>query len=146
MLCICAWLWHLSKFATLTQLRWTLHLLPLFTTSTAPWWVWPQKRECDLIFVEKKYKSLLTESLTFQAGSRVIMFSYRSGLTATMFLVKQNEGQNPLSLSNIAAVVNVGNKLKSRHEVFSFLFCLKWESKNGISSLAWGISAFRISI
>ena len=80
---------------------------------------------CDLIFVYKKYKSLLTVSLTFQAGSRVIMFSYGSGLTATMFSLKLNEGQNPFSLSNVAAIMNVGNKLKSRHEVFSFPFCLK---------------------
>lgn len=55
----------------------------------------------------------------FQAGKRVILFSYGSGLTATMFSLKLSEGQNSFSLSNIAAVMNVDGKLKSRHEVFT---------------------------
>lgn len=45
------------------------------------------------------------------------MFSYGSGLTATMFSLRLNEGQKPFSLSNIAAVMDVADKLKSRHEV-----------------------------
>lgn len=52
-----------------------------------------------------------------QAGKRVILFSYGSGLTATMFSLRLNEGQHPFSLSNIATVMNVAGKLKSRHEV-----------------------------
>lgn len=50
------------------------------------------------------------------------MFSYGSGLTATMFSFRLNEGQQPFSLSNIAAVMNVADKLKSRHEVYLFSF------------------------
>lgn len=49
------------------------------------------------------------------------MFSYGSGLTATLFSFKIREGQHPFSLSNIATVMNVGGKLKSRHEVSFFL-------------------------
>lgn len=40
------------------------------------------------------------------------MFSYGSGLTATMF----SSYQPPFSLSNIAKVMDVDEKLKSRHE------------------------------
>ncbi|PHT72867.1 Hydroxymethylglutaryl-CoA synthase [Capsicum annuum] len=50
-----------------------------------------------------------------KAGQRVIMFSYSSGLTATMFSLKFNEGQHPFSFSNIASVMNVAEKLKLRH-------------------------------
>ncbi|PIN11997.1 Hydroxymethylglutaryl-CoA synthase [Handroanthus impetiginosus] len=39
-----------------------------------------------------------------------------SGLTATMFSLRLNEGQHPFSLSNIATVMNLSEKLKSRHE------------------------------
>lgn len=56
-----------------------------------------------------------------QAGKRVIMFSYGSGLTATMFSLQLHEGQRPFSLSNIATVMNVSAKLKSRQEVM-FMF------------------------
>ncbi|KAJ8449320.1 hypothetical protein Cgig2_002452 [Carnegiea gigantea] len=52
----------------------------------------------------------------WKAGNRVIMFSYGSGFTATMFSLRLNEGQHPFSLSNIAAVINVADKLESRHE------------------------------
>lgn len=62
------------------------------------------------------FASLVHNKHSTLAGSRVIMFSYGSGLTASMFSLKLNEGQNPFSLSNVAAVMNVGNKLKSRHE------------------------------
>lgn len=47
----------------------------------------------------------------------MILFSYGSGSTATMFSLRLNAGQHPFSLENIAAVLNVGEKLKSRHEV-----------------------------
>ncbi|KAJ8766155.1 hypothetical protein K2173_021672 [Erythroxylum novogranatense] len=50
-------------------------------------------------------------------GKRAIMFSYGSGLTSTMFSLKLQEGQHPFTLSNIAKVMNVGGKLKSRQEV-----------------------------
>ncbi|XP_027085226.1 hydroxymethylglutaryl-CoA synthase-like isoform X1 [Coffea arabica] len=49
-------------------------------------------------------------------GQRVILFSYGSGLTSTMFSLRLREGQHPFSLSHIASVMNVAEKLKSRHE------------------------------
>lgn len=45
------------------------------------------------------------------------MFSYGSGLTSTMFSLRLNNGQDPFSLSNIASVLGVTEKLQSRHEV-----------------------------
>ena len=51
----------------------------------------------------------------------MVMFSYGSGLSATMFSFQIREGQHPFSLSNIATVMNVGGKMKSRHEVSFFL-------------------------
>ncbi|KAL9242849.1 hypothetical protein vseg_016808 [Gypsophila vaccaria] len=60
--------------------------------------------------------SLLHNKNSTLADKRVIMFSYGSGSTATMFSFRLNEGQKPFSLSNIAAVMNVAEKLKSRHE------------------------------
>uniref|UniRef100_A0A7C9DCJ0 Hydroxymethylglutaryl-CoA synthase n=1 Tax=Opuntia streptacantha TaxID=393608 RepID=A0A7C9DCJ0_OPUST len=62
------------------------------------------------------FASLIHNKHTSLAGNRVIMFSYGSGLTATMFSLRLNEGQHPFSLSNIAAVMNVAGKLESRHE------------------------------
>ncbi|VFR01920.1 unnamed protein product [Cuscuta campestris] len=60
--------------------------------------------------------SLLHNKHTTLPGQRVIMFSYGSGLTATMFSLRLREGQHPFSLSNIATVLNVDGKLKARHE------------------------------
>ncbi|KAG8050500.1 hypothetical protein GUJ93_ZPchr0009g1978 [Zizania palustris] len=48
-------------------------------------------------------------------GQRIVMFSYGSGLTSTMFSLKLNNGQHPFSLSNIASALNVTEKLQSRH-------------------------------
>ncbi|MBA0744333.1 hypothetical protein Gogos_006964 [Gossypium gossypioides] len=62
------------------------------------------------------FASLLHNKNTELAGKRVILFSYGSGLTATMFSLRLHEGQHPFSLSNIATVMNIGGKLKSRHE------------------------------
>lgn len=62
--------------------------------------------------------------LFLQAGQRVILFSYGSGLAATMFSLRLNEGQHPFSLSNIATVMNVSEKLKSRHEVYLLILVL----------------------
>ncbi|KAK1384917.1 Hydroxymethylglutaryl-CoA synthase [Heracleum sosnowskyi] len=50
-------------------------------------------------------------------GKRVVMFSYGSGLSATMFSFHLSDGQHPFSLSNIAKVMNIGEKLKSRSEL-----------------------------
>ena len=45
------------------------------------------------------------------------MFSYGSGSTATMFSLRLCENQSPFILSNIASVMDIGGKLKARHEV-----------------------------
>lgn len=47
----------------------------------------------------------------------MVMFSYGSGSTATMFSLRLNDNQPPFSISNIASVMDVGGKLKARHEV-----------------------------
>ncbi|XP_020594522.1 hydroxymethylglutaryl-CoA synthase-like, partial [Phalaenopsis equestris] len=47
---------------------------------------------------------------------RIVMFSYGSGLASTMFSLKLNGGQHPFSLSHIASVLNVVEKLEARHE------------------------------
>ncbi|KAI8002816.1 Hydroxymethylglutaryl-CoA synthase [Camellia lanceoleosa] len=62
--------------------------------------------------IHKKHSSLV--------GQRIVMFSYGSGLTATMFSFRVRECQHPFSLSNIAAVMKVDKKLKSRHEVYLY--------------------------
>jgi hydroxymethylglutaryl-CoA synthase len=49
-------------------------------------------------------------------GQRIVMFSYGSGLTSTMFSLKINHGQGAFSLSNIASVLDVTEKFQSRHE------------------------------
>ncbi|KAG4378935.1 hypothetical protein GLYMA_17G132300v4 [Glycine max] len=60
-------------------------------------------------------------------GKRVILFSYGSGLTSTMFSLLLREGQHPFSLSNIDKMMDVAGKLKSRHEVFIFKTLTKIE-------------------
>ncbi|KAK6125447.1 hypothetical protein DH2020_040804 [Rehmannia glutinosa] len=62
------------------------------------------------------FASLLHNKNSTLAGQRVILFSYGSGLSATMFSLRFNEGKRPFSLSNIATVMNVSEKLKSRNE------------------------------
>eukprot|EP00262_Sarcandra_glabra_P007169 TRINITY_DN1979_c0_g1_i1.p1 TRINITY_DN1979_c0_g1~~TRINITY_DN1979_c0_g1_i1.p1 ORF type:complete len:476 (+),score=79.56 TRINITY_DN1979_c0_g1_i1:209-1636(+) len=59
--------------------------------------------------IHNKHRSLV--------GQRVVMFSYGSGLTSTMFSFKLRDGQHPFSLSNIASVMNISRKLESRHVV-----------------------------
>uniref|UniRef100_A0A0E0ENL5 Hydroxymethylglutaryl-CoA synthase n=1 Tax=Oryza meridionalis TaxID=40149 RepID=A0A0E0ENL5_9ORYZ len=48
-------------------------------------------------------------------GQRILMFSYGSGLTSTMFSLRLHDGQHPFSLMNIASVLDVTTKLESRH-------------------------------
>ncbi|KAF8380344.1 hypothetical protein HHK36_027829 [Tetracentron sinense] len=62
------------------------------------------------------FASLLHNKNSTLAGQRAMMFSYGSGLSSTMFSFQLREGQHPFSLSNIATVMNVAGKLKSRHE------------------------------
>lgn len=58
------------------------------------------------------------------------MFSYGSGLTSTMFSLRLNNGQHPFSLSNIASVLDVTEKLQSRHEVSPSHSCLSFTVSN----------------
>lgn len=56
----------------------------------------------------------------------MILFSYGSGLTATMFSLQLRDSQHPFSLSNMARVMNVDGKLKSRHEVMIYKNLIKY--------------------
>ncbi|OMO97953.1 Hydroxymethylglutaryl-CoA synthase, eukaryotic [Corchorus olitorius] len=62
------------------------------------------------------FASLLHNKHNSLAGKRVVMFSYGSGLTATIFSLKLQDGQHPFNLSNIAKVMNISEKLKLRYE------------------------------
>jgi hydroxymethylglutaryl-CoA synthase len=64
--------------------------------------------------------SLLYNKHDSLVGKRVVMFSYGSGLTSTMFSFRLQEGQHPFNLSNIVTVLNVSGKLKQRVEVCIF--------------------------
>ncbi|OAY65044.1 hydroxymethylglutaryl-CoA synthase-like isoform X1 [Ananas comosus] len=59
--------------------------------------------------------SVIHNKHTSLGGKRIVMFSYGSGLSSTMFSFKLQDGQHPFSLSNIATVLNVQEKLESRH-------------------------------
>ncbi|XP_073011693.1 hydroxymethylglutaryl-CoA synthase [Typha latifolia] len=48
-------------------------------------------------------------------GRRVVMFSYGSGLSSTMFSFKLQDGHDSFNLSNIVSVLNISKKLESRH-------------------------------
>ncbi|KAK9143568.1 hypothetical protein Syun_012968 [Stephania yunnanensis] len=63
------------------------------------------------------FASLIHEKHSALGGKRVVMFSYGSGLTSTMFSFRLSEGQHPFSLSNIANLMDISRKLKSRQEV-----------------------------
>ncbi|KAK2974529.1 hypothetical protein RJ640_002434, partial [Escallonia rubra] len=62
------------------------------------------------------FASLIHNKHSTLTGNRVIMFSYGSGSTATMFSFRMREGQHPFTLSNIAKVMNVEEKLELRQE------------------------------
>lgn len=61
------------------------------------------------------FASVLHDKHGSLGGKRVVMFSYGSGLSSTMFSFKLQEGRHPFSLSNIVSVLNVLEKLESRH-------------------------------
>ncbi|KAL3738081.1 hypothetical protein ACJRO7_019586 [Eucalyptus globulus] len=61
------------------------------------------------------FASLIHNTHAAPGGKCVILFSYGSGLASTMFSLQFCDGQNPFSLSNMAAVMDVEKKLKSRH-------------------------------
>ncbi|XP_042498630.1 hydroxymethylglutaryl-CoA synthase-like [Macadamia integrifolia] len=63
------------------------------------------------------FASLIHNKHSSLVDKRVIMFSYGSGLAATMFSLQLRGGQHPFTLSNIATVMNVSEKLKSRHKI-----------------------------
>ncbi|KAK9103460.1 hypothetical protein Sjap_020714 [Stephania japonica] len=63
------------------------------------------------------FASLIHDKHSTLGGKRVVLFSYGSGLTSTMFSFRLSEGQHPFSLSNIANVMDISRKLKSRQEV-----------------------------
>ncbi|CAH1415585.1 unnamed protein product [Lactuca virosa] len=63
------------------------------------------------------FASLIHNKSDSLDGNRVMMFSYGSGLSATMFSLHLSEGKAPFSLSNIAKVLNIDHKLKTRTEV-----------------------------
>ncbi|KAK2983943.1 hypothetical protein RJ640_018802 [Escallonia rubra] len=62
------------------------------------------------------FASLIHNKHSTLTGNRVIMFSYGSGSTATMFSFRMREGQHPFTLSNIAKMMNVEEKLELRQE------------------------------
>ncbi|KAK2653736.1 hypothetical protein Ddye_013592 [Dipteronia dyeriana] len=62
------------------------------------------------------FASLLHDKNNSLEGKRVIMYSYGSGLTATLFSFKIQDGQHPFSVSNIVNVMDISQKLKLRHE------------------------------
>ncbi|GAU20682.1 hypothetical protein TSUD_230960 [Trifolium subterraneum] len=62
------------------------------------------------------FASLIHNKHSSLEGKRVILFSYGSGLTSTMFSLQLRETKHPFSLSNIAQVMDVAEKLKSRQE------------------------------
>ncbi|MED6207454.1 hypothetical protein PIB30_035933 [Stylosanthes scabra] len=62
------------------------------------------------------FVSVLHNENSSLVGKRVVMFSYGSGLTATMFSLKIQEGQGPFTLSNIVTLIDVAGKLKQRVE------------------------------
>lgn len=59
--------------------------------------------------------SVLHNEHSTLVGQRIVMFSYGSGLSSTMFSFKIRDCQHPFSISNIASVMNVDGKLDSRH-------------------------------
>ncbi|VVA89822.1 unnamed protein product [Arabis nemorensis] len=79
------------------------------------------------------FASLIHNKHNDLAGNRVVMFSYGSGSTATMFSLRLCENQSLFSLSSIASVMDVGGKLKARHEVRSKGLCD--EQRGGILDL-----------
>lgn len=86
------------------------------------------------LFIVSCWPSLINVICSMQVNQRAVMFSYGSGLSSTMFSFKLQEGQHPFSLTNIAAVLNVSEKLKARHVVCPYsiflhnLFCASLSS------------------
>jgi hydroxymethylglutaryl-CoA synthase len=91
---------------------------PAYDTKVQPTTLLPkQLGNMNTASLYAAFASVLHNKQSELAGKRLVMFSYGSGSTATMFSLKLQEGQHPFSLSNIATVMNIGEKLKARHEV-----------------------------
>lgn len=69
----------------------------------------------------------------------MMMFSYGSGLSATMFSLRLSEGTAPFSLSNITKVMNVDEKLKRRTEVCLFYLLIIHQSWSRIFMISKSI-------
>ncbi|MED6167683.1 hypothetical protein PIB30_004900 [Stylosanthes scabra] len=90
---------------------------PLFDAKVQPTTLIP--KEVGNMYTASIYAafaSLIHNRYSTLAGKRIILFSYGSGLTATMFSLQLRDAVHPFSLSNIAEVMDVDGKLKSRHE------------------------------
>nr|AHF81873.1 hydroxymethylglutaryl coenzyme A synthase [Narcissus tazetta] len=61
------------------------------------------------------FASVLHDKHSTLVGQRIVMFSYGSGLSSSMFSLRIQDGQHPFSLSNIDNVMNVSGKLEARH-------------------------------
>ncbi|ONK56713.1 uncharacterized protein A4U43_C10F11960 [Asparagus officinalis] len=61
------------------------------------------------------FASVLHNKLSNLVGKRIVMFSYGSGLSSTMFSFRIQDGQHPFTISNIGTVMNINGKLESRH-------------------------------
>ncbi|XP_068669773.1 hydroxymethylglutaryl-CoA synthase-like [Aristolochia californica] len=61
------------------------------------------------------FASVLYNKNSTLGGKRIVLFSYGSGLSSTMFSLQLQEGEHPFSLSKIAEVLDVSSKLESRH-------------------------------
>ena len=91
-----------------------LPLLPSFTIRVVLWYASAPIVCFDVTMLSTDSETL---RLKFQDGNRIMMFSYGSGLSATMWSLRLTEGKAPFSLSNIAKVMNIEHKLKTRTEV-----------------------------
>ncbi|KAK4770659.1 hypothetical protein SAY87_031191 [Trapa incisa] len=91
---------------------------PLYDTKVQPTTLIPkQVGNMYTASIYAAFVSLIHNKHKTLNDKRVILFSYGSGLTATMFSLRLREGQKPFSLSNIASIMNIEKKLKWRHEI-----------------------------
>jgi hydroxymethylglutaryl-CoA synthase len=90
---------------------------PLYDTKVQPSTLLPkQVGNMYTASIYAAFASLIHNKHSTLGGQRAILFSYGSGLTSTMFSLKFDDGKDRFSVSNIAAVMDVDKKLKSRHE------------------------------
>ncbi|KAJ3692686.1 hypothetical protein LUZ60_011781 [Juncus effusus] len=91
---------------------------PLYETKVGPSTLLPKQiGNMYTASIYAAFASVVHNKHTTLAGQRIVMFSYGSGLTSSMFSFKINEGKYPFSLENIASVMNVSEKLENRYQV-----------------------------